>query len=183
MTAERVLTIAALDGAWREHLAIIADLREGIHLVALGGLEPLAHFTSEAIAAFARLEASVEDTVLQALERLASDTEAEGQAHDGVGKPLAQRAGLDLKGPSSTWTYLVTDDPFRNHIGMLLTGPGRTTIAIYAASLTWPLLLLWGIVDRWWRRGTARRASPFGSGTDDPVRRPHTRQSTDTSRE
>ena len=42
--------------------------------------------------------------------------------------------GLGIKGPSSTWTYLVNDDPFRNQIGMMLTGPGKTTFAIYAAS-------------------------------------------------
>ena len=38
-----------------------------------------------------------------------------------------------MKGPSSTWTYLVNDDPFRNQIGMLLTGPGKATFAIDAA--------------------------------------------------
>ena len=38
--------------------------------------------------------------------------------------------GIDLseaevKGPSSTWTYLVNDDPFQNQIGQMLTGPGN----------------------------------------------------------
>jgi len=69
--------------------------------------------------------------------------------------------GLGIKGPSSTWTYLVNDDPFRHQIAMLLTGPGRATIAIYAAALTMPLLVLWGAVDRWLRRRAERRRDPF----------------------
>jgi hypothetical protein len=56
--------------------------------------------------------------------------------------------GLDLRGPSSTWTYLVNDEPFKNQIGMMLTGPGRTSVAIYSAAVLMPLLVLWGFVDR-----------------------------------
>ena len=59
-----------------------------------------------------------------------------------------------LKGPSSTWTYLVNDDPFRNQIGMMLTGPGKTTFAIGAALMSMPLLIFWGIVDRRVRQAT-----------------------------
>ena len=43
-----------------------------------------------------------------------------------------------------TWTYLMNADPFRNQIGMMLTGPGRTTIAIYAVAMKLPLLVLLG---------------------------------------
>jgi hypothetical protein len=45
----------------------------------------------------------------------------------------------------------------------MLTGPGRTTIAIYAAALMTPLLILWGFVDRWLRRRAKRRGDPFSS--------------------
>ena len=68
---------------------------------------------------------------------------------------------LSLRGPSSTWTYLVNDDPFRNQIGMMLTGPGRAAIAIYAAAIMMPLLLLCGLVDRILRRRPRRRGNPF----------------------
>ena len=64
--------------------------------------------------------------------------------------------GLDLRGPSSTWTYLVNDEPFKNQIGMMLTGPGRTTVAIYSAAVLMPLLALWGFVDRFVRPRTRR---------------------------
>jgi hypothetical protein len=65
--------------------------------------------------------------------------------------------GLDVKGPSSTWTYIVTDDPFRNQVGRMLTGPGGTSVAIYAAVVMMPLLLLWGIVDRLFGKKPKRR--------------------------
>jgi hypothetical protein len=62
-----------------------------------------------------------------------------------------------LSAPAATWTYLVNDDPFRSRIGALLTGPGGATVAIYSAALLTPLLLLWGIVERWHRRRAPRR--------------------------
>jgi len=132
--AERLATLHHIDRAWADHLALVADVREGIHLVALGGRDPLGHFTAEITMAFATLEHRIEQAVRSDLER-------------------ALHTGFDvnegrLKGPSSTWTYLVTDDPFKNQIGMMLTGPGRATFAIGAAALAMPLLILWGAVDR-----------------------------------
>ena len=45
-----------LDRAWAEHLAFLADLREGIHLRALArGTVPLNEFNKEAIRAFGPL--------------------------------------------------------------------------------------------------------------------------------
>jgi len=69
--------------------------------------------------------------------------------------------GLGIKGPSSTWTYLINDDPFRNQIGRMLTGSGGATIVIYAAAtFMMPLIVLWGLVDRW-RKRPPRRPGPF----------------------
>src|SRR4029079_15013120 len=100
------------------------------------GQDPLTRFTTETRLAFRRMEPSIDAAVLDAL------TEAR------VSRGRIDLERLGIRGPSSTWTYLVYDDPFRNQIGMMLTGPGRTTIAIYAAAMMMPLLLFWGIVDR-----------------------------------
>ena len=147
--AEECVMLFQIDRAWRDHLSLVADLREGIHLVTLGGKDPLTCFTTEAIVAFDRMEDGVDEAVLDVLEHV----------HVSAGR--LELEGLDISGPSSTWTYLVNDDPFRNQIGMMLTGPGRTTIAIYAAVLLSPLLILWGLIDRLVRRRTARRSGPF----------------------
>jgi preprotein translocase subunit SecA len=138
--AERAVTLHQIDRAWRDHLALIADLREGIHLVSLGGRDPLTHFTQEAISSFGRMDAAINEAVDKSLEKVR------------VSGGQIDLNALDIKGPSSTWTYLVNDDPFRQQIGRMLTGPGRATVAIAAAAVTMPLLILWGLVDRWFRR-------------------------------
>jgi preprotein translocase subunit SecA len=130
---EDATTLLAIDRAWRDHLSLSADLREGIHLVTLGGRDPLGYYTAEMIAAFTGLVQRVDADVL--------DSSRLGPSAAG------------LKGPSSTWTYVVNDDPFRNHITRLLTGPGNVTLAVYAAGVLTPLLLLWGLVERLRRRG------------------------------
>jgi preprotein translocase subunit SecA len=147
--AERVVMLFQIDRAWRDHLALAADLREGIHLVGLGGQDPLTRFTTEITLAFRGLESAIDGAVLDVLEHV----------HASGGRVDVE--GLGIRGPSSTWTYLVNDDPFRHQIGMMLTGPGRTTIAIYAATMMAPLLLLWGLVDRFLRRRPKRRRDPF----------------------
>jgi preprotein translocase subunit SecA len=141
----RTVMLYHIDRAWREHLALAADLREGIHLVGLGGQDPLTRFTTEITVAFGRLESTIEAAVVDLLDHLP------------VNEGRVDLEALGIRGPSSTWTYLITDDPFRNQIGMMLTGPGRTTVAIYAATIMMPLLLLWGFVDRFVRRRPARR--------------------------
>jgi preprotein translocase subunit SecA len=138
--AQRLVTLHEIDRSWRDHLSFIADVREGIHLVSLGGQDPLAQFTRTITMAFHRLEQSIDDGVLEALDRI----------H--VGGNGLDLSALQLKGPSSTWTYLVNDDPFRNQIGMLLTGPGKATFAVGAAVTAMPLMIFWGLVDRFMPR-------------------------------
>jgi preprotein translocase subunit SecA len=123
--AERALTLASIDRAWCDHLAYAADLREGIHLARLGGADPLAKFTTEVFKAFSRFDEAVQANL---------------------------DSGAGLKAPSSTWTYLINDDPFRNRIGMSLTGPGGVTQAIYAGVMLMPLLIAWGVVEKAFRR-------------------------------
>ena len=148
--AERVVTLACIDAAWRDHLAACADLREGIHLVRLGGRDPLTTFTSDAIAAFDAIGDVVERAVTAALERVR------------VVGGVIDLSATGIKGPSSTWTYLVNDDPFKSRIGALLAGPGGATVGMYAAAVLMPLLIAWGVVENLFRRRGRRRADPFG---------------------
>jgi preprotein translocase subunit SecA len=147
--AERTVTLHCLDRAWRDHLALVADVREGIHLISLGGRDALTHFTLQVTQAFDRIDDLIEEAVLDALERVRP---AAGAIDFG---------DIDLKGPSSTWTYLVNDDPFRDQIGMMLTGPGKATFAIGGALFAMPLMIAWGLADRIWRRRPGRRRDMF----------------------
>lgn len=156
--AERTVTLFHIDRAWRDHLALAADLREGIHLVSLGGQDPLTRFTNEIAIAFRRLEDVIDSAVRDALSAVRT---CNGRI---------DLEGLGIRGPSSTWTYLVNDNPFRDQIGMMLTGPGRTTVAIYAAVMMMPLLILWGLADSFLRkrkrprRGGEHRCHPEAPG-------------------
>jgi preprotein translocase subunit SecA len=106
----------------------------------LGGQDPLARFTTEITAAFHRLGETIEDGILAALDDIS--------VKDGI----IDFGPVPPTGPSSTWTYLVNDDPFQNQIGRLLSGPGRATFAIGGALFAMPLMILWGLVDKLARR-------------------------------
>ena len=155
LEAERTVMLRAIDCAWRDHLAYCADLREGIHLVRLGGQDPLTRFTTEAIHAFSVLDETIDGSVLAALSAVR------------VVNGRIDLTDTGLKAPSSTWTYLVNDDPFRHRIGSMLTGPGGVTLAIYAAGMMGPLLLAWGIVSRLFWRRAPRRVRWTVNGVDD----------------
>ncbi|GAA0220889.1 accessory Sec system translocase SecA2 [Actinomadura nitritigenes] len=99
--AARQVVLYQLDRCWAEHLAFLAELREGIHLRSLGrGLDPLVEFNREAVPAGKRLLGDARRRSVAAFEELTA-TEA-GVDLDAAG----------LKRPSATWTYLVHDNPF-----------------------------------------------------------------------
>jgi preprotein translocase subunit SecA len=101
----RQIVLFHLDRAWAEHLAFLADLREGIHLRALArGTMPLNEFNREAIGAFRTLLADAAARSAQTF--LTAPVTADGVDLDAIG----------LKRPTSTWTYLVHDNPFGTDI-------------------------------------------------------------------
>jgi preprotein translocase subunit SecA len=106
--AVRQIVLHHLDRAWTDHLATLAEVREGIHLRALGqgpnpfviSLDPLAEFHAEAVPRYHRLLSEVEE---QSAETFRTVTiTADG----------ADLAAAGLRRPTATWTYLVRDNPF-----------------------------------------------------------------------
>jgi len=107
--AARQITLWHLDRAWADHLTFLADLREGIHLRALGhGLNPLGEFHKEAVRAFSGLLADVEERSVESFETV--PITADG----------ADLTAAGLKRPTATWTYLVQDNPFGTDIDRAL---------------------------------------------------------------
>ncbi|MFG1999580.1 accessory Sec system translocase SecA2 [Spirillospora sp. NPDC048911] len=99
--AARQVALFHLDRCWTEHLAYLADLREGIHLRSLGrGLDPLVEFNREAVPAGKKL-------LGQAVERAIDTFTTLTATPDGIDLTAA-----GLQRPSATWTYLVHDNPF-----------------------------------------------------------------------
>ena len=95
-----------LDRGWADHLAVLADIREGIHLRALGSgalgmsRDPLTDFHAEAVKLF-------ESLLDQVQEQSAETFETAPITAAGVDLDAA-----DLKRPTATWTYVVQDNPF-----------------------------------------------------------------------
>jgi preprotein translocase subunit SecA len=115
VSAGRQIVLFHLDRAWAEHLAFLADLREGIHLRALArGVAPLDEFHREAIRAFGAL---LDTASAQSAETFrTAEITADGVDLEGIG----------LKRPTATWTYLVHENPFGTDIDRALRGIGRS---------------------------------------------------------
>jgi preprotein translocase subunit SecA len=118
---ERRIALFHIDRGWADHLAAMADIREGIHLSRLGGRNPLHEYLKLAVDAFDHMEAAVEDGIKDSFERA-------GITSDGID---FDKEGL--RGPSSTWTYLVNDNPFEWTLG--LSAPGNMGLGIAAGFL------------------------------------------------
>ncbi|KHF44031.1 accessory Sec system translocase SecA2 [Saccharomonospora viridis] len=96
----REIVLFHLDQLWADHLAFLTEVRETIHLRALAKETPLDEFHRTAIPAFRKIREELEKRSAKTL--VEADVTAEGI-------DLA-RAGV--RRPTSTWTYLVQDNPF-----------------------------------------------------------------------
>ena len=106
--AVRVVVLAHLDQAWSDHLAALDEVREGIHLRALARESPLDEFRKIAAETF--------DPFFDTVYERAAETLADADVTDSAVVHSGPRR------PTSTWTYLVTDDPFGSEADRFLTG-------------------------------------------------------------
>ena len=90
-------------------------MREGVHLRALGKLDPLDEFHRAAVPAFQNLFTEIETRTIATFE--------ETELTDGW-----QPERADLVRPSATWTYLVHDNPFGSELDRLIAAVGRRII-------------------------------------------------------
>jgi preprotein translocase subunit SecA len=108
----RSVALHHLDRAWAEHLAYLAEVREGVHLRALGRLDPLDEFHRAAVPAFLKLREEIERRIVETL--------AETEISENW-----QPADAQLVRPSATWTYLVHDNPFGSELERLISSVSR----------------------------------------------------------
>ncbi|MFF2654329.1 accessory Sec system translocase SecA2 [Streptomyces sp. NPDC058045] len=100
-----------LDRAWARHLNLLAEVREIIHLRALGRQNPLDEFNRIADDAFRTLGTEAADAVRHLLDHAPEDA--------------TSLTDLGLRRPSSTWTYMVTDNPFGSEADRVLAFIGN----------------------------------------------------------
>ena len=97
--AEKQITLYCINKCWAEYLDYMGYIRESIHLVVMGNENPLNEFHRIAIEAFEQMLGQIHEEVIEIFYRVkitekGLDLEEEG-----------------LQGPSSTWTYLISDSP------------------------------------------------------------------------
>jgi preprotein translocase subunit SecA len=108
----RLIMLYHLDRGWADHLAYLADIRESIHLRALGRQNPLDEFHRMAVDAFASLAADAIEAAQQTFE---------------TSPAIEDEPGVDLSKlarPTSTWTYMVHDNPVADDTLSALSLPG-----------------------------------------------------------
>ncbi len=108
----RLIMLYHLDRGWADHLAYLADIRESINLRALGNQTPIDEFHRMAVDAFASLAADAIEAAQQTFETAAS---------------IEDEPGVDLSKlarPTSTWTYMVHDNPLADETMSALSLPG-----------------------------------------------------------
>ncbi|MBX7434627.1 accessory Sec system translocase SecA2 [Mycobacterium sp. Y57] len=108
----RLIMLYHLDRGWADHLAFLADIRESIHLRALGRQNPLDEFHRLAVDAFASLAADAIEAAQQTFDTAPS---------------IEDEPGVDLSKlarPTSTWTYMVHDNPLADDTLSALSLPG-----------------------------------------------------------
>ncbi|MEU4474019.1 accessory Sec system translocase SecA2 [Micromonospora sp. NPDC023888] len=108
----RSIALFHLDRLWAEHLAELSEVREGVHLRALGRLDPLDEFHRAAVPAFNDLIPEIEARTIATFNE--TEFDEDWQPDDGT-----------LVRPTATWTYLVHDNPFGSELDRLIASIGR----------------------------------------------------------
>lgn len=135
-TVCREICLGEIDREWSDYLAEISDIRENIHLRRLGGQNPLFEFRTVSIELFDILMGKIDSTTEAIFSKLSFLDDGDGEVER-------------LKAPDSTWTYLVTDDPFEHDFGIKLLA--ETGTAAWEG-LLWPITVTFLLVKRIWNR-------------------------------
>jgi preprotein translocase subunit SecA len=90
---ERLVSLTTIDELWSEHLAVVAELREGTQWVSYGGREPLYEYLRTVHRLFENLQTRVVEEIPKRLKEAATQN-------------------LDPSRRGVTWTYLTNERPF-----------------------------------------------------------------------
>ncbi|WP_299456205.1 DEAD/DEAH box helicase [uncultured Microscilla sp.] len=115
------------DRQWSNYLNDIAQIKEGIYWARMAGKMPLHSFWQQAGQAFDQLQYALDTLTEQARKNLLEEKE------------------WHIKKPSSTWTYVVNDNPLGNEIGMAIAG----NLGLQVDFFSLPALLVMGMVRKW----------------------------------
>jgi preprotein translocase subunit SecA len=98
--AARQIMLYHLDRRWVDHLGYTADVRETVHLRALAKETPIDEFHRAVVPAFNQIVPEAHETALASFDSVKITPRG------------AELEEAGLKRPTSTWTYMVYDNPF-----------------------------------------------------------------------
>ena len=108
--AARDVMLYHLDMGWSDHLALMDEVRESIHLRAIARETPLTEFHRIAVREFKDLVNRAVDEAVDTFNTVTVDNEG------------AHLDDLGLSRPSATWTYMVGDNPLEKKSGRFIQG-------------------------------------------------------------
>ncbi|WP_156230828.1 accessory Sec system translocase SecA2 [Corynebacterium occultum] len=111
--AAREIMLFHLDQEWSEHLGLMDDVRESIHLRAIARETPIDEYHRIAVREFKELAQRAVDKSVDTFETVLIDAAG---AHLG---------NLGLARPSATWTYMVSDNPLAGRGNSVISGIGN----------------------------------------------------------
>lgn len=110
---ETRVALRHIERCWSDHLEHAAQIRDNIHLVSLGGFNAFDEFNREMNREFRLLNQTIRDHVTKTMKTATITSDGIDLDHEG------------LKAPSSTWTYMITDNPKGGVLDQLTKGIGR----------------------------------------------------------
>lgn len=111
--AAREIMLYHLDLAWADHLELMDDVRESIHLRAIARETPIDEYHRIAVREFKELA-----------QRAVEESVATFKSVD-IDEKGAHMEDLGLARPSATWTYMVSDNPLSGGGNSVLKGIGN----------------------------------------------------------
>lgn len=109
----RDVTLWCLDEQWCDHLAHLTEIRDGIHLQALAGVNPRDEFHRIALREFRGFFTAAYDRAADIIRGLTSTQ---------LGQDIA---AFGLRRPSATWTYMTSGNPLGSPIDRTARAAGR----------------------------------------------------------
>ena len=111
--AAREIMLYHLDLGWSDHLALMDDVRESIHLRAIARETPIDEFHRIAVREFKELAQRAVDNAVDTFNEVPIDADGAHLEEQGLARP------------STTWTYMVSDNPLAGSGNSLLRGIGN----------------------------------------------------------
>jgi len=104
----RNIILFQYDKHWSQHIDYVSEVKEGIHLLQYGKLNPLREFRKYTDTNFKEICNRIDFDLKEGIEHLLKNGDV-------------NLADMGIKKPSSTWTYIINDNPFSRKFEIRLT--------------------------------------------------------------